>query len=178
MNWRMTIAAGVAALNAASANAMDLRSVEMAQGASLAIEQVYGECGGKNISPSLAWSGAPATTKSFAVTVFDPDAHGSGWWHWIVFDIPGSANALTKGAGSGAAPLPAGAIQGANDFGNSAYGGACPPSGSGLHHYEFTLWALDTPTIPFDATVTGEKIGAWLQAHAIAKAEMVPVLER
>jgi phosphatidylethanolamine-binding protein (PEBP) family uncharacterized protein len=103
MNWRMTITAGAAALNAASANAMDLRSVEMAQGASLAIEQVYGECGGKNISPSLAWSGAPATTKSFAVTVFDPDAHGSGWWHWIVFDIAGSANALPKGAGSGAA---------------------------------------------------------------------------
>jgi hypothetical protein len=178
MNWRMTIIAGVAVLFAAGANAMDLRSVEMAQGASLSTEQVHSKCGGKNISPSLAWSGAPATTKSFALTVFDPDAHGAGWWHWIVFDIPANTSALSKGAGSGSAPLPAGAIQGENDFGDSAYGGACPPPGSGQHHYEFTLWALDTPTIPFDATVTGEKIGTWLQTHAIAKAQMVPVLER
>jgi Raf kinase inhibitor-like YbhB/YbcL family protein len=178
MNWRLMTIAGVAVLSAARANAMDLRSAEMAQGASLAIEQVYGECGGKNISPSLAWSGAPTTTRSFAMTLFDPDAHGAGWWHWIVFDIPATANALSKAPSSGAAPLPAGAIQGTNDFGNAAYGGACPPAGSGLHHYQFTLWALDTPTIPFDAAVTGEKIGPWLQAHAIAKAQLVPVLER
>ncbi len=178
MNWRTTIIAGAILLSAAGANAMDLRSVEMVQGASLSNAQVHSKCGGANISPSLAWSGAPATTKSFALTVFDPDAHGAGWWHWIVFDIPASADALAKGAGSGAAPLPAGAIQGANDFGDSAYGGACPPSGSGLHHYEFTLWALDMPAIPFDATVTGEKIGPWLQSHAIAKTQIVPVLER
>jgi hypothetical protein len=178
MNWRMTIMAGVGVLSAAHANAMDLRSVEMAQGASLSIEQVHSQCGGKNISPSLAWSGAPTATKSFALTVFDPDAHGAGWWHWVVFDIPANVNAVAKGAGSGGAPLPAGAIQGLNDFGDSAYGGACPPSGSGLHHYEFTLWALETPTIPFDSTVTGEKIGPWLLTHAVAKTQLVPVLER
>jgi Raf kinase inhibitor-like YbhB/YbcL family protein len=178
MNWRMTIAAGATLLSTVNANAMDLRSAEMVQGASLAIEQVYGECGGKNISPSLTWSGVPATAKSFAVTVFDPDAHGAGWWHWIAFDIPAITNALPKGAGSGAAALPPGTIQGTNDFGDKVYDGACPPSGSGLHHYEFTLWALDTPTIPFDAAVTGEKIGSWLQSHAIAKAQLVSVLER
>jgi Raf kinase inhibitor-like YbhB/YbcL family protein len=170
--------AGMAAFSAASAHAMVLRSSEMAQGASLSTEQVHSKCGGENISPALAWSGAPAATKSFALTVFDPDAHGAGWWHWVVFDVPASANALAKGAGSGDAPLPAGAVQGENDFGDEAYGGACPPAGSGLHHYEFTLWALDTPAIPFDATVTGEKIGPWLQTHAIAKTQLVPVLER
>jgi phosphatidylethanolamine-binding protein (PEBP) family uncharacterized protein len=148
MSLRMTIVAGTVLFFAASANAMDLRSVEMAQGASLATEQVHSKCGGQNISPSLAWSGAPAAARSFALTVFDPDAHGTGWWHWVVFDIPASATALPKGAGSG------------------------------LHHYEFTLWALDTPTIPFDATVTGGKIGPWLQSHAIAKAQLIPVLER
>jgi Raf kinase inhibitor-like YbhB/YbcL family protein len=178
MNWRVATVAGTALFSAATANAMDLRSVEMAQGASLALEQVYGECGGKNISPSLTWSGAPATTKSFALTVFDPDAHGAGWWHWVVFDVPANADALAKGAGSSAAPLPAGTIEGTNDFGSSAYGGACPPAGSGLHHYEFTLWALDTQSVPFDATVTGEKLGPWLQSHAIAKAQIVPVLQR
>ena len=178
MNWRMTLATGAVLFCAASANAMDLRSVEMAQGASLANEQVHGKCGGQNISPSLSWTGAPGTAKSFAVTVFDPDAHGTGWWHWIVFDIPATANALPKGAGSGATALPAGTIQGTNDFGDSAYGGACPPTGSGLHHYEFTLWVFDSPTIPFDATATGGKIGSWLRSHAIAKAQLVPVLER
>jgi Raf kinase inhibitor-like YbhB/YbcL family protein len=178
MSLRMTIVAGTVLFFAASANAMDLRSVEMAQGASLATEQVHSKCGGQNISPSLAWSGAPAAARSFALTVFDPDAHGTGWWHWVVFDIPASATALPKGAGSGGATMPTGTIQGTNDFGDSAYGGACPPPGSGLHHYEFTLWALDTPTIPFDATVTGGKIGPWLQSHAIAKAQLIPVLER
>lgn len=178
MDWRLMTITGLAVLTAARANAMELRSAEMVQGASLAIDQVYGECGGKNISPSLAWNGAPAATKSFAVTLFDPDAHGAGWWHWIVFDIPATASALSKAPASSAAPLPAGAIQGTNDFGNSAYGGACPPADSGLHHYQFTLWALDTPTIPFDATVTGEKISPWLQTHTIAKAQLVPVLER
>jgi Raf kinase inhibitor-like YbhB/YbcL family protein len=177
VNWRKMIVVGTIALIAVPANAMELRSAEMAQGASLSAEQVYGECGGQNVSPSLAWSGAPASAKSFALTVFDPDAQGKGWWHWIVFDIPANAGALAKGAGSGGA-LPAGAIEGENDFGGNAYGGACPPPNSGLHHYEFTLWALDAPTIPFDASVTGEKIGAWLKGHAIAKTQLVPVLER
>jgi hypothetical protein len=177
MNWRTTIVAGLAVFCTAHANAMELRSVEMAEGASLSTEQVYGQCGGKNVSPSLAWSGAPAATKSFALTVFDPDAHGAGWWHWVVLDIPATADGLAKGAGSGGA-LPAGTIQGANDFGDSAYGGACPPAGSGLHHYEFTLWALGTPAIPFDASATGEKVGPWLESHAIAKTQLVPVLQR
>jgi Raf kinase inhibitor-like YbhB/YbcL family protein len=178
MNWHTTIIAGMTLFSAASAHAMELHSIEMAQGASLSTEQVHSKCGGKNISPPLAWSAAPAATRSFALTVFDPDAHGNGWWHWVVFDIPASANALTKGAGSGGAQLPAGTVQGENDFGDQAYGGACPPPGSGLHHYEFTLWALDTVAIPFDATVTGEKIGPWLQSHAIARTQIVPVLER
>ncbi|MGD0143360.1 MAG: YbhB/YbcL family Raf kinase inhibitor-like protein [Rhizomicrobium sp.] len=173
MNWRMILVAGAAVVSTAQANAMELRSAEMAEGASLSIEQVYGKCGGKNVSPSLAWSGVPTGTQSFALTVFDPDADGAGWWHWVVFDIPATAVGLAKGAA-----LPTGAVEGENDFGDNAYDGACPPAGSGLHHYQFTLWALGTPTIPFDATATGQKIGPWLESHAVAKAQLVPVLQR
>jgi Raf kinase inhibitor-like YbhB/YbcL family protein len=173
---RYLAAAGAFALVAARANAMDLTSAEIANGASLAQEQVYAKCGGQNVSPSLAWTGAPATAKSFAVTVFDPDAHGNGWWHWIAFNIPANVHALAKGAGAKA--MPAGSMQGENDFGDNAYDGACPPEGSGLHHYEFTVWAFDTPTIPFDTSVTGAKIEGYLKSHAIAKAQMVPVLQR
>lgn len=173
MTWRMTAICGAAILLAASANAMELTSTEMANGASLALEQVYGKCGGGNVSPSLAWSGAPEAAKSFAVTVFDPDAGSDGWWHWIAFDIPANAHALAKGAS-----LPAGSVQGENDFGDNAYGGACPPQGSGLHHYQFTVWALGTPTIPFDTSAIGAKIGPYLAGHAIAKAQLVPVLQR
>jgi Raf kinase inhibitor-like YbhB/YbcL family protein len=173
---RYAAAVGMFALVAARANAMGLTSEEMANGASLALVQVYTQCGGQNVSPSLAWTGAPATTKSFAVTVFDPDAHGNGWWHWIAFNVPADVRAFAKGAGAKA--MPSGSVQGENDFGDNAYDGACPPAGSGLHHYEFTVWAFDTPTIPFDANVTGAKIEPYLKAHAIAKAQMVPVLQR
>jgi Raf kinase inhibitor-like YbhB/YbcL family protein len=176
MNWRMALVSGLAALLAARADAMELTSPEMAEGASLATDQVYGECGGANVSPSLAWSGAPAAAKSFALTAFDPDANGSGWWHWIVIDIPANVHDLAKGAGNAA--IPAGAVQAKNDFGDNSYDGACPPSGSGLHHYQFTLWALNAPAVPFDASVTGAKIGAYLQTHAIAKAQLTPVYQR
>lgn len=174
MRWGLAIAA--AALSVASANAMEVTSAEMANGASLAPAQVYSKCGGDNVSPSLAWSGAPATAKSFAVTAFDPDAHGTGWWHWIAFNIPANVHTLAKGAGAGG--MPQGSTQGENDFGDTAYDGACPPPGSGLHHYHFTIWAFDTPTIPFDASATGAKIGPYLEAHAIARAEIVPMLQR
>jgi Raf kinase inhibitor-like YbhB/YbcL family protein len=174
MKWAIVLCGAV--LSAASANAMEVTSAEMANGASLAPAQVYSKCGGGNVSPSLAWNGAPASAKSFAVTVFDPDAHGAGWWHWIAFDIPAPVHALAANAsGSG---MPSGTVQGENDFGDAGYGGACPPPGSGLHHYHVTVWAFDTPTIPFDASATGAKIESYLEGHAIAKAEMVPVLER
>jgi Raf kinase inhibitor-like YbhB/YbcL family protein len=103
----------------------------------MALAQVLGSCNGQNVSPALTWSGEPADTQSFAVTMVDTDArNGRGWWHWRVFNIPASVHGLAAGAGSeGSKDLSAGAIQGRTDFGFSHYGGPCPPVGDHRHHY-------------------------------------------
>ena len=173
---RAFLAIAAAMLLSTSARAMELTSASVANGASLSPNQVKADCGGRNISPALSWTGAPAATKSFAVTVFDPDAHG-GWWHWTVFDIPASVGSMPAGAASGAG-LPQGAAQGENDFGDAVYGGACPPPGSGTHHYEFTVWALPMADAPFAAGSKSEDVAAWLKTHAIARAELVAVYGR
>lgn len=152
------------------AAAMTLTSHDIAPGTTMAMQQVYGDCNGDNISPQLAWSGAPAATRSFAVTLFDPDADG-GWWHWIVFAIPPDRHRLQQGAGDPQrALLTAPAVQGTNDFGSTGYGGPCPPAGDTPHHYQFTLWALDSAAPPFGSDVTGSRLLPWLKAHALAKA--------
>jgi Raf kinase inhibitor-like YbhB/YbcL family protein len=99
--------------------------------------------GGDNLSPDLAWTSGPPGTKSYAVTCFDPDAPtGSGWWHWIAADIPADATSLPEGG-----PLPAGARQWPNDAENRAYDGPAPPPGP-VHHYVFTVFALDVDKLP------------------------------
>ncbi len=173
---RMAVLLAVSFLVAAAglparAAAMQVTSQDIAPGATIAMPQVYGDCNGDNVSPQLAWSGAPAATRSFAVTVFDPDAPGGGWWHWIVFAIPPTRHELQAGAGDPVRTLLlAPAIQGTNDFGQAGYGGPCPPAGDAPHHYQFTVWALDTATPPFGAQVTGAKIAPWLESHALARA--------
>jgi len=127
-------------------------------------------CEGDNQSPHLAWSGAPTGTKSFAVTCFDPDAPtGSGFWHWLVFDIPATATSIAKGAGTAAA-APAGGIQGYNDTGANAYAGPCPPVGDPAHRYIFTLYAMPAATLGFTATAPGGLVGFATRAGATAKA--------
>lgn len=154
--------------------AMDLSSSDVAPGASLALAQVYSQCDGGNVAPALAWGGAPPGTQSFAVTLFDPDAQGGqGWWHWIAYDIPARTTALSRGGA-----LPAGAQNGRNDFGKKEFDGACPPTGSGTHHYEFTVWAMPTPTLAVDAAATGEAIAPYLKAHALASAALTATYER
>src|SRR5262249_46945333 len=96
-------------------------------------------CEGKDFSPPLAWSGAPAATKSFALIVDDPDAPAGTWVHWVVFEIPAVTKQFVEGASAGR--LPAGAREGRNSWGKSGYGGPCPPSGR--HHYVHKLFALD-----------------------------------
>jgi Raf kinase inhibitor-like YbhB/YbcL family protein len=151
--------------------AMELSSPDIKQGTAIGLPQVYSKCGGGNASPALSWRGAPAGTKSFAITAFDPDAHG-GWWHWIVYNIP--ANVTSMGAGA-----PPGAFeQGRNDFGNNEYDGPCPPPGSGTHHYEFTVWALGTPTLPTEGATEGKIVGPYLQTHALAHATLTATYER
>ena len=106
-------------------------------------------CKGGNVSPALRWTGAPRATKSFALTVWDPDAPvPGGWWHWVLLDIPASTTSLASGIGStNPGAVPAGSVEGMTSFGKPGYGGPCPPVGSGAHHYIFTLYALDEATI-------------------------------
>jgi len=143
----------------------------------LSLKEVYNGfgCTGENVSPALAWSGAPAGTKSFALTVYDPDAPtGSGWWHWVVFNLPASVTSLPAGAGNPVKGLmPKGAVQSMTSFGKAGFGGACPPVGDRPHRYIFTVYALDVDALQLDASAMPALVGYMLGAHAIAKASLI-----
>lgn len=137
-------------------------------------EQVFDGwgCTGRNVSPEVEWSGAPADAKSFALTVYDPDAPtGSGFWHWQIFNIPADVTQLAAGAGDPKRGLaPAGSVQGRNDYGAIGYGGPCPPPGDKPHRYIFTVFALKAPKIDLDASASAAVIGFNLNANVIARA--------
>jgi Raf kinase inhibitor-like YbhB/YbcL family protein len=165
------LAAGAAAVQAGG---FSLSSPTVKPGSMLTDAQVFKGfgCEGKNISPALKWSGAPAGTKSYAVTVYDPDAPtGSGWWHWVVYNIPASTTELPEGAGGADGKgLPAGAVQGRTDFGAAGFGGACPPAGDKPHRYIFTVYALKTDKIDAPADATAALVGFMINANTLAKA--------
>lgn len=137
-------------------------------------------CGGGNVSPEISWQGAPKNTKSYAVTLFDPDAKtGSGWWHWVVFDIPPAVRSLPEGASGGDNPaMPEGVVESRTDFGTTGYQGPCPPAGSGLHHYVLTVYALDTATLDLDPSAPAAKVGGAIHEHALAHAVIRFVFSR
>ncbi|MEL6123313.1 MAG: YbhB/YbcL family Raf kinase inhibitor-like protein, partial [Bacteroidota bacterium] len=118
-------------------------------------------CTGNNISPQLSWMNAPTETQSFAITMYDPDAPtGSGWWHWLVFNLPSDVTSLASGAGStDGSALPARAIQSVTSFGTAGYGGPCPPVGHGLHRYVITVYALSVPELPLDSEANPALVG-------------------
>jgi Raf kinase inhibitor-like YbhB/YbcL family protein len=126
---------------------------------------------GANESPELSWSGVPTGTKSFAITAYDPDAPtGSGWWHWVVYNIPPHVMSLPEGAGTnGGKSLPEQATMGRNDFGLKAYGGACPPPGK-RHRYLFTVHALKIDKIEVPEDASPALIGFNLFNNCIEKA--------
>jgi Raf kinase inhibitor-like YbhB/YbcL family protein len=164
----------VLAAQPALAAGFSLKSADLEPNGKLAESQVYNGfgCQGGNVSPQLAWSNAPAGTKSFVVTAYDPDAPtGSGWWHWLVFDLPADVHELARGAGSGAAALPAGATQGKTDFGSVGYGGACPPPGK-PHRYIFTVYALKIDKLGVPADASAALIGFTTRANVLAKASV------
>lgn len=151
-----------------------LTSPSIKPGSTLTQAQVFNGfgCSGQNISPALKWSGAPAGTKSFAVTVYDPDAPtGSGWWHWVVINLPADSTGLAEGAGAveGNA-LPAGARHGRTDFGSAGFGGACPPPGDKPHRYIFTVYALKADKIDVPADASAALVGYMLNANKLATA--------
>lgn len=136
--------------------------------------------GGQDQSPQLSWSGAPAGTRSYAVTVFDPDAPGrGGFWHWAVLDIPVDVMSLPAGAGSeGSGALPPGAVQLKNDAGFHGYLGAAPPPGHGPHRYVVTVRALDVAQSGLDRRTSPASLDARLSRHTLARATLTGIYER
>lgn len=132
-------------------------------------------CTGGNLSPQLSWENIPEGTKSFAVNMYDPDAPtGSGFWHWVVFDLPANIKELKTGAGTPEKNLlPAGAIQSMTDFGKQGYGGPCPPEGHGFHQYIVTVYALKTDKLGLDKNTNPAMVGFYLHANTIQKASLV-----
>jgi Raf kinase inhibitor-like YbhB/YbcL family protein len=161
---------------AQAAAALSLTSPDIKPGSTLSNTFVFNGfgCSGENKSPALKWSGAPAGTKSFAVTLYDPDAPtGSGWWHWVVYNIPASTTELTAGAGAADGKgLPQGAAQGRTDFGTAAFGGACPPQGDKPHRYIFTVYALKSDKLDVPADASAALIGFMIHADQLAKATL------
>ena len=162
--------------------AFTLASPDVHAGQTIASAQVFNGmgCTGANTSPALDWHGAPASTRSFAVTVYDPDAPtGSGWWHWVVYNIPASVTHLAAGAGDPKkGSLPRGASQGNTDFGTPGYGGPCPPPGDKPHRYIFTVHALDVAKLEIPAAATAAYVGFNVHAHTIAKATLTAMYGR
>lgn len=164
------------------AGGFKLESTDLKPGKKMSVDQVFSGfgCTGKNISPALQWQNAPKKTKSFAITMYDPDAPtGSGWWHWIIFNIPATLNSLSRNAGDPASLLaPEESIQSKTDFGTPGYGGACPPVGDKPHRYQFTVYALDTEKLPLDANASGAMVGFNLHQHMIGRATITAFYSR
>src|SRR5579884_4213352 len=145
--WSLAVIFLVSVVSSGFAAEFHLTSPTIKDKGTIGNEQVFNGfgCKGGNVSPELHWEHAPKDTKSFAVTVYDPDAPtGSGWWHWVIFNIPPGTTSLPKDAGDVKKKLmPKGAIQSRTDFGADGYGGPCPPKGDKPHHYQITVFAVD-----------------------------------
>lgn len=133
-------------------------------------------CSGGNLSPELHWSGAPAGTQSFVVTLFDRDERStpSGWWHWVVYNLPKTTTRLAQGVGAEhSSALPAPTLQGRTDLGEDAYHGPCPAAGDPPHRYVFTIYAVDVAKLPVPADSSGAMVTSIVQEHLLGKAVFV-----
>jgi hypothetical protein len=143
-------------------DALEVRSTLFSEGETIPMSAAHGMVGGDNVSPDLSWNEGPAGTKSYAVTCYDPDAPTTvGFTHWVLFDLPSSLRSLEAGA------KPAG-ITGFSDWGESAYGGMAPPAGDEPHHYQFSVYALDTDSLGVDGTTTYAKFRFLIRGHVLA----------
>jgi Raf kinase inhibitor-like YbhB/YbcL family protein len=153
---------------------MSLTSNDIQPGGEIPLAQIYTRCGGENISPELTWRGAPAGTKSFVLTMIDSSVKPSHWSHWIVVDLPTAATTLARGAKT----LPHRARAIASNFGDAKYDGPCPPSGSGVHEYQLTIWALPIPTITLAADMNATDLSASLANIALDHATLTGFVRR
>jgi len=154
------------------AQAIEIRSTAFPQGGAIPVKHT---CDGEDLSPALAWTGAPTGTKSYALVCGDPDAPGGTWVHWFLFNIPGNAKGLAEGVPEGATMVN-GARHGANSWGNMAYGGPCPPPGP-AHHYHFKLYALDDVLV-LEPGAEKEALLAMMEGHVLATGEVVGTYAR
>ncbi len=152
---------------------MSLTSTDFAAGDPIPNAYIYPRCGGRNISPQLSWAGAPLDTKSFVLTMIDIDVKPSQWSHWIVIDLPPQSNSLARGTAS----LPGKATAIASNFGDAHYDGPCPPKGTGVHHYVFTVWALPTATIFLASDDAANHVTATLERLALDRASLSAFVE-
>lgn len=151
---------------------MNLSSNSLEPGKIVPDQYIYNGmgCHGDNISPHLAWEGAPDETKSFALTVFDPDAPTDhGWWHWAVVNIPATVHSIEEGA-SNNNKLPAPAMELMTDFNQTKYGGPCPPAKDKPHRYELTVYALKSEKLRLDGNTTVEELKKILQKESLDQA--------
>lgn len=158
-----------------SSQAFEVSSKDIHEGQLMSSEFVFSGmgCTGDNISPQLSWKDAPEGTKSFAITVFDPDAPtGSGWWHWLALNIPANVSSIDQGS-----PMK-NVLQTKNDFGTMSYGGACPPAGDGMHRYQYTVWALPQEKIDLPADISPAVVGYTLNSMVLDKAVLTATYVR
>ncbi|HXQ12041.1 MAG TPA: YbhB/YbcL family Raf kinase inhibitor-like protein [Caulobacteraceae bacterium] len=181
MRMRLLSFAGVLAASAlfatvagSSCAAMQITSPDLKAGAPMPMANVYPRCGGRNISPALAWSGGPPGTKSLVLTIIDLTPPPHQWSHWIVVGLPPSATGLARGVRT----LPAGAHAVAGNFGDAAYDGPCPPQGSGVHRYQITIWALPAAAPQIAPNGRADALGAMLAHTAIDHASLTVTAQR
>jgi Raf kinase inhibitor-like YbhB/YbcL family protein len=174
MNREVTaLAIALALFSDSCVAAMALTSKDILSGAPIPIAHIYPRCGGRNISPQLSWSGAPPSAKSFVLTMIDVDVKPSQWSHWIVVDLPPNVSVLPQGAD----PLPGGAKALLSNFGDASYAGPCPPKGTGVHHYQFTIWALPTATLSFAPEEKAVDLITQLSRQALDHASLIGLVQ-
>ncbi|MEJ2612814.1 MAG: YbhB/YbcL family Raf kinase inhibitor-like protein [Candidatus Thiodiazotropha sp.] len=163
-------------------HAFELMSSDLQAGKQMPKAQEYQGfgCNGDNRSPQLSWRDSPKGTKSYAITMYDPDAPtGSGWWHWITYNIPADVRELPRDAGrpkSGLAPK--GMVQHRNDYSTFDFGGACPPEGDKSHRYQFKIFALDVEHLDVPPESSAALAGYMINAHKIGVAELEALYKR
>jgi Raf kinase inhibitor-like YbhB/YbcL family protein len=169
----VSLAAALSVIGGPALAAMTLTSADIRPDGPIAQQQVYTRCGGQNVSPEVVWSGAPPGTKSLVLTMIDLDVKPHQWSHWIVVDLSPAAAAIPHGATS----LPGKARTIVSNFGVTGYAGPCPPKGSGVHHYKFTIWAMPTPAMTITPDAKADTIGPSLATQAIGSASFVGVVK-